>query len=866
MKAKTIDSSVSFGAIPFRTTSLNPRQAAQEEPPAPAPAQPAKRRRLTKKTATKKKPGSANAVRNGGKKWLYGCGSLQPQDAAVVESFQAAFQKAFAMDFYITKYQGKMMESMTPLFQSMLGGMQRLEQQEKDEQEEEARKVLSEGGADGEDQTLAKRRRTTEDLTRRARRVCIRLASMANRCFWLSTTEVALHILTGGDCLQSHHNVRLFTRQLQWACQQCKRLLNHEGAGEEQHNEQVPIQAVRIQVPVDDDEEEHSAGETTGAPQPPGETPAGDECEDMQACTTSTNTADDYAHRGPRLQTMPYYMYRMYVHRVLKPSRVKASGPRFFVFENHYALAPRYVQEVHVTRISIPTIDGIQCPTWAQDPEQNSLFKALLFTPWACEGPLTCGCVTQYSHMLRNCDCSAVRPHSFERAWRLRCAEIHVLAVRADSRSRLARKRLVLADTTLFSELKEPKANLEEGDLVLRSLGHFARSQLARRMPVEAARRILAFSNHHCRWHEEQCTLAEFCAYKARDILAHVDLAAEARVKPRPAAAAHLEADEDSASDAEGRKGRVPLELVDVGGGGGSDVEEEVEDAAITDISLFPLRDHTRATELALQQDQLQCLGQKSRLSYADKQLKNLNQAYGGMLQASFAQPASNGAREHLGTRLDDSFFDMLALQRQSIALQKKQASPDGETLPDAGGDWLPSDALQPADEDAQPELVPQLLAMQGPAAVAWKLVTDAECTEEQIDAVALFALSLQKRFDGRPDKTTHLLPVVSATGNHRAVWLGGGGVGKTRTLSRVVEPMAITYFGEQGYLAKAQSNHAAQNLGPRGRTLHSSNGLLMSDSMQTARLEEENNYININFRRSARISWIGAGLPSLAR
>ena len=76
----------------------------------------------------------------------------------------------------------------------------------------------------------------------------------------------------------------------------------------------------------------------------------------------------------------------------------------------------------------------------------------------------------------------------------------------------------------------------------------------------------------------------------ARDVLAHVDLAADARVKPRPAVAAHLEADEDSASDAEGPKGRVPLELVDVGGGGGSDVEEEVDDAAITEVSLFPLQ------------------------------------------------------------------------------------------------------------------------------------------------------------------------------------------------------------------------------------------------------------------------------------
>ena len=403
----------------------------------------------------------------------------------------------------------------------------------------------------------------------------------------------------------------------------------------------------------------------------------------MQVCTTSTNTADDYAHRGPRLQTMPFYIYRMYVRRVLKPSRAKASGPRFFVFENHYVMAQRYVQEVRLTRMHVLTIDGFQCPTWAQDPEQNSLFKALLFTPWACEGPFTCGSVGQYSHLLKNCSCPAARPHSFERAWRLRCAEFHVLTARANARCRLARKRLVLADTTLFSELKEPRANLEEGELVLLSLAHFARSQLSRRMPVEAARRILAFSNHHCRWHEEQCTLAEFCAYVARNVLAHVDLAAEARVKPRPAAAAHLEAEEDSAGDAEGPKERAPLELVDVGGGGGSDVEEEVEDAAINDISRLGPRQSNRA---GLQQPQLQRLGQKSRLSYADKQLKNPDRAYGGMLQASFAQPASRGAREHLGTRLDDSFFDMLALQRQSIVLQRKQASPDGETFARCSG------------------------------------------------------------------------------------------------------------------------------------------------------------------------------------
>ena len=94
-----------------------------------------------------------------------------------------------------------------------------------------------------------------------------------------------------------------------------------------------------------------------------------------------------------------------------------------------------------------------------------------------------------------------------------------------------------------------------------------------------------------------------------------------------------------------------------------------------------------------------------------------------------------------------------------------------------------------------------------------------------------------KSKFDARPDKMTVRLPVATATNNHRAIWLGGGGVGKTRTLSLVVQPLAETYFGPDGYSATAQSNHAAHNLGSRGRTLHAANGLLMADSLQTARL-----------------------------
>ena len=105
------------------------------------------------------------------------------------------------------------------------------------------------------------------------------------------------------------------------------------------------------------------------------------------------------------------------------------------------------------------------------------------------------------------------------------------------------------------------------------------------------------------------------------------------------------------------------------------------------------------------------------------------------------------------------------------------------------------------------------------------------------MDAVSLLALSLQKRFDARPDKTTIRLPVATAEHNLRAIWLGGGGGGKTRTLGLVVQPLAETYFGPAGYAASALPNQAAQNLGTHGRTLHSANGLLMSNSLHTARL-----------------------------
>ena len=73
-----------------------------------------------------------------------------------------------------------------------------------------------------------------------------------------------------------------------------------------------------------------------------------------------------------------------------------------FFFEPHYALAKSYVQEVQLNSFCVPTIDGFQCPTVLQDPEQNALLKALLFTPFACTDPMACGNVLNFRNTLSN--------------------------------------------------------------------------------------------------------------------------------------------------------------------------------------------------------------------------------------------------------------------------------------------------------------------------------------------------------------------------------------------------------------------------------------------------------------------------------
>ena len=115
----------------------------------------------------------------------------------------------------------------------------------------------------------------------------------------------------------------------------------------------------------------------------------------------------------------------------------------------------------------------------------------------------------RFKHLLSNCTCAAAssdghgasqpvdtssRKHTFERVWRLRSSEMHVLAMRADSKCHASKKKLVLADTTLFATLKEPQGAIQEGDEIKHVLGRYACIVLRRTMPFQATRTIRAFS------------------------------------------------------------------------------------------------------------------------------------------------------------------------------------------------------------------------------------------------------------------------------------------------------------------------------------------------------------------------------------
>ena len=398
---------------------------------------------------------------------------------------------------------------------------------------------------------------------------------------------------------------------------------------------------------------------------------------------------------------------------------------------------------------------------------------------------------------------------------------------------------MTLADTTFWCDgpTEKEDAVKEAKDWCMCAL-QWAR-QLGGKVALEPLRRTLAFAGLPFRYHDEQCTLSEYVSFVSRDVMAHVDLAAEARKKEPKATQKGVESEsEHSEGDA---KKKPEVSIADIGNAGW-DAEDDtiVEPDTTNTMPVAPLQDHVAALRAAFQTDLLEAIPANKKLSDIQKHWKDLDGIFGAAVRsldfkidvaAGASQPGAFGAG--LSLKADADYC--LALQRARLRAARQQGSCDIESAQDD-----PDLNFEGAFLSAAPQEVcevPMPDALLGPGHVAWKLLNEAGATEERTDAVSLYALSLQRRFNSRLDKSSVRLPVATATGNHEAAWLGGGGVGKTRTLRHVVEPLAVTYFGPDGYLPTAQANHAAKQLGPRGRTIHSANGLLATSSLVTARL-----------------------------
>ena len=136
-------------------------------------------------------PAPAKQTVKSAPQWLGGVlwRSLSPARRNVVNSVSSAFRKMHAMDFYITKYQGKMMQSMTPLFAAMTQGIRKLEEQEK-----QAEELVDK---DPVEKPARKKRKTKEDLQR------LRSPSEMHS-LKLHGEQMLLAFVRGNRCFRTH--------------------------------------------------------------------------------------------------------------------------------------------------------------------------------------------------------------------------------------------------------------------------------------------------------------------------------------------------------------------------------------------------------------------------------------------------------------------------------------------------------------------------------------------------------------------------------------------------------------------------------------------------------------------------------------
>ena len=110
-----------------------------------------------------------------------------------------------------------------------------------------------------------------------------------------------------------------------------------------------------------------------------------------------------------------------------------------------------------------------------------------------------------------------------------------------------------------------------------------------------------------------------------------------------------------------------------MGGGGPDDIVDDTGKQQADEVSRYPLawNEPQVAIDIALQAAAIAASQTKTRRSHVDKQLLALRDAYGPMLDQSFALPPES-ARGAIGLHFPaDVFHYTLSMQKSNIALAK---------------------------------------------------------------------------------------------------------------------------------------------------------------------------------------------------
>lgn len=509
---------------------------------------------------------SSSEIDNARMNWTYGLGMSKKASQtmqAVLCCFTLAFRAAHDCGYYITKYAAKTLQTLEPMMRKLAEGIQNL----KEEEDKSLRQLDS-----GDPLVASNDPREQSKLTakQRARKMCLRLAFSINRSVWLSCTEISVIILTRGAALHTHADVPLFFRKIVFMATQAKRLKNgvstdvHDVDSRECTTGSVATSGVQASfVDVGEDED--------------GFVDRKEQDTRVEMRLDSVNLADMYAHRGHELAHIGFYFYVMYFE--IKARRVY-DDPWDFEFDPHFSLFQTHVQNLR-KEVKVPRICGFQCPTLASDQETNCMFKSLCFAPVSCEGPGKCQHVTRFNSILmptvHRTDDAGV--HRFDAFWKPYIVRNNMLARTVDARQAAAVRLFSIHDCVEFrswvnQEHSDP-AELAQCSLVHRCLKD-------NHIPIRCRIRIIGFicathlrdasclGRDGCRamgpgFHDEQPTLEEFHAHLVRRVAANVDLASEARCRPKGVTKQRTAIENDASDDDSGASQGPNISLEAIG-------------------------------------------------------------------------------------------------------------------------------------------------------------------------------------------------------------------------------------------------------------------------------------------------------------